>query len=94
MDVVLWVVAGLVAVVYVAEQVRSFATCRGAWCIAAALPLIGVGFVVGRIVIDTRRDPSSHNLWPFEVLGTVVVALVALRLLGFAEHRRGVGVGP
>lgn len=24
--------------------------------------------VLGRIVVETGRDPTSHNLWPFEVV--------------------------
>ena len=91
MDIALLVVAGLVAVAYVVVQVRSFATRHGAWRVAAALPLIGVGLVVGRVVADTRRDPTSHNLWPLEVLVSVAVALVALGLLAWLESRRAVG---
>ena len=61
---------------------------RGGWRVAAAVPALIVAFVVLRIVVDTARDPTSHNLWPFELLmwgaGSVaiVVALaVARRLL-------------
>lgn len=41
---------------------------RGAWRIAAAAPVAMMAFVVLRIVVDVARDPTSHNLWPFEVL--------------------------
>ena len=27
-----------------------------------------MAFVVLRIVVDVARDPTSHNLWPFELL--------------------------
>lgn len=40
---------------------------RGLWRLACAPPLLALGFVVGRIVIETSRDPGSHNLWPFEI---------------------------
>jgi hypothetical protein len=63
---------------------------RGGWRIAAALPAGVVLFVVLRIVVDTTRDPTSHNLWPFEILefGIVALAIVAaLKLL-----RRFIGV--
>ncbi|QJR09511.1 hypothetical protein DSM104443_00555 [Usitatibacter rugosus] len=41
---------------------------HGPWRWLAALPLVVMAVVVGRIVIDTSRDPTSHNLWPFEIL--------------------------
>lgn len=41
---------------------------RGRWRIAAVIPALVMGFVVLRIVIDTSRDPTSHNLWPFEII--------------------------
>jgi hypothetical protein len=51
---------------------------RGGWRLAALLPLLGVIAVVVTIVVDVRADPTTHNLWPFEVLGAVVVAGPAL----------------
>ena len=41
---------------------------RGGWRLAAALPAVAMGFVVLRILVDTARDPTAHNLWPFEIL--------------------------
>ncbi|MGH6635545.1 MAG: hypothetical protein ACRED0_05230, partial [Gammaproteobacteria bacterium] len=41
---------------------------RGGWRIAAAVPAVLMAFVVLRIVVDAARDPTSHNLWPFEIL--------------------------
>lgn len=40
---------------------------KGMWRYAAALPLAILVLVVLRILIDTSRDPTSHNLWPFEI---------------------------
>ena len=54
---------------------------RGRWRLAAAVPAGVVVFVVLRIVIDTARDPTSHNLWPFEVLMVGTGALVAIGAL-------------
>lgn len=53
----------------------------GGWRVAAAAPALMMGFVALRIVVDTTRDPTSHNLWPFEILRTgalIVVVMVAL----------------
>jgi hypothetical protein len=41
---------------------------RGGWRLAALLPAATMAFVVLRLFIDTARDPTSHNLWPFEIL--------------------------
>jgi hypothetical protein len=63
---------------------------RGGWRVAAALPAAVVLFVILRIVFDTSRDPTSHNLWPFEVLMFSAGALVAIAALKMV--RRLVGV--
>lgn len=41
--------------------------------------------VIARVIVEGIRDPSSHNLWPFEV----IIAL----LLGFACARVGALLG-
>ena len=53
---------------------------RGGWRGAAAVPVAILSFVVLRIVVDTARDPTSHNLWPFELLmwGAASVAVIAV----------------
>lgn len=56
---------------------------QGAWRMAAAVPAAAMGFVIMRIVVDALRDPTSHNLWPFEILiaGSVsTVVMIALYL--------------
>ena len=56
-------------------------TWEGAWRLAAAVPALLLLAAVGRIVIDTRRDPTSHNLWPLELFLYAAVALLLLALL-------------
>jgi hypothetical protein len=53
---------------------------RGRWRLAAAVPAAVLGFVILRIVIDTARDPTSHNLWPFEIVmfGAAALAWIAV----------------
>ena len=65
---------------------------RGGWRMAAAVPAAIMAFVVLRIIIDTSRDPTSHNLWPFEILmagalsaGLTVVLMIARKLTGAAR---------
>jgi hypothetical protein len=66
---------------------------RGGWRKAALLPVAAMAFVALRIVFDTARDPTSHNLWPFEILmfgfASVVfmAALAAVRRLAGARQR-------
>jgi hypothetical protein len=39
--------------------------------VRAAAFLVAAGFVLavmGRVMVETSRDPTSHNLWPFEVV--------------------------
>lgn len=63
---------------------------RGGWRIAAALPVAAMGFVVLRILIGTAVDPTSHNLWPFEILQVGVVGLVVIGVLAGVRRIRGV----
>lgn len=39
--------------------------------------------VLGRMVVETNRDPTTHNLWPFEVAIVGVIGLLA-GLIGVA----------
>jgi hypothetical protein len=46
------------------------------------VPVVAVaaGFVLavlGRVQVETGRDPTSHNLWPFEVIIAGGIGLVA-----------------
>lgn len=76
--------AGLVIVVLAALLLRAceiapfWKTVRIlGWSLAAA--------VIARVIVEGIHDPSSHNLWPFEV----VIAL----LLGFACSMTGAAIG-
>ena len=61
--------------------VRALLQRRGRWGWAALAPLLLILGVVLKIVMDVRADPTSHNLWPFEVLAVVVAAAVLLGVL-------------
>lgn len=68
---------------------------RGGWRLAAAVPAVVMGFVVLRVLIDTSRDPTSHNLWPFEILmfgalsAGAMVVLFALRKVTMPARSQG-----
>jgi hypothetical protein len=63
---------------------------RGGWRIAAAVPVAVIAFVVLRIIIDTARDPTSHNLWPFEIIIFGAVAVGIIGALKIARRMMGV----
>jgi len=59
---------------------------RGGWRVAAALPLAAMAFVVLRIVVDVARDPTSHNLWPFEILMFGAASFAVILVLAFVRR--------
>ena len=64
---------------------------QGGWKLAAAVPTGVVGFVLLRIVADTGADPTSHNLWPFEVL---IAGLASLAITGALALARRLTANP
>jgi len=64
---------------------------RGAWRVAAAVPAAMMAFVVLRLIVDTASDPTSHNLWPFEIL--MVGALSVVIMVALLLSRRMAGAG-
>jgi hypothetical protein len=59
---------------------------RGGWRVAATVPAVMLGFVLLRIVIDVSADPTSHNLWPFEVAIAALLSVGVTAAL-FAARR-------
>jgi hypothetical protein len=80
---------GLVVVAAAAALTRVFSgrrSARVAWAIGAAVPAV----VAARVVADTMRDPTSHNLWPFELVIAMLIggaAALAGALIGGAVSR-------
>lgn len=58
---------------------------RGGWRIVAAVPAAVMAFVVLRILMGTAIDPTSHNLWPFEIVMWGGLSCFAMLLLGIAH---------
>ena len=65
----------------VAAPIWAIRRWHGGWRVAAAVPAVMTGFVVARIVLGTASDPTSHNLWPFEILQVAVLSLVVIGVL-------------
>jgi hypothetical protein len=88
--------AGASGLLVLALELVAVVRWRGAWRALAALPGLALAAVVLRIVVDVGRDPTSHNLWPFEVALTSMGALAVLGVLFavraiFARARRSYG---
>jgi len=49
-------------------QARAIARWQGIWRWLAAAPLLLVAGDALLIVADTSADPTSHNLWPLELV--------------------------
>lgn len=57
----------------------------GAWRMAAVVPAAMMAFVIIRIVVDGLRNPTSHNLFPFEILTTGLLSLGIMAMLYLAH---------
>jgi len=67
---------GLLVVGVAAALTRAFVKSRllpVIFVVGAAVPCA----VFARVVFDGIRDPTSHNLWPFELVIAAVVGLIA-----------------
>jgi hypothetical protein len=70
---------GLIAVPLTAAWLRlrgGWGSARSLWVTTAIAPAV----VMARVTVETSVDPTSHNLWPFELviaglLGLVVAAV-------------------
>ena len=70
--------------VFVGVEVWLIKRWSGAWRIIVALPLLALVGVIGKIIIDVRENPTSHNLWPFEIIiwcGYGIGALLLISIL-------------
>ena len=51
---------------------------KGIWRLAGGVPLVLFGIWLVNFLIDVTKDPTSHNLWPFELLYWAAFAWVWL----------------
>jgi hypothetical protein len=61
--------------------VRALVRWRGGWRLAAVVPMALMGFVVLRLIVGVCIDPTSHNLWPFEMLMVGLLSVVVMATL-------------
>ncbi|HWB30384.1 MAG TPA: hypothetical protein VG736_07775 [Vicinamibacterales bacterium] len=73
----------------VVMPIRALRRWQGGWWYAALVAIAPIAFVVLRIAFDVARDPTSHNLWPFEIVQIGVVSLVLLAIFAIARKATG-----
>jgi hypothetical protein len=64
-----------IAGVVIGLQVWAIRSWQGVWCWLAAAPLLLAGADLVLILVSTAIDPTSHNLWPLELLFVSVIGL-------------------
>jgi hypothetical protein len=75
-----------VPVAYLWLQLCLLRRWAGAWRLAAALPAISWSVWLAGFARDVAADPSSHNLFPFEILIGVALAGFYLGCLALARR--------
>ncbi len=75
-DTVVLMVLGASAAANVVLSIYSFWRARGFWRLVASFPVLSFLGVVLNILTGISRDPTSHNLWPFEGLVTCAAGIV------------------
>jgi hypothetical protein len=81
LQIVLLLLVGTLVIGFFAGSGAALWRWRGGWRWLAGLSLLYVVGVALKIAVDISADPTAHNLWPFELLGAVVVAAAALGAL-------------
>jgi len=69
--------------------VRALLRWRGGWRMVAAVPAALMGFVIARVLVGVSIDPTSHNLWPFEILMVGLLSTVIMAVLILARRATG-----
>jgi len=59
---------------------------HGPWKFAAGLPLFALLLLAAVILIGIMRDPTAHNLWPFEFVIWGIASLIYLGLLALIRR--------
>lgn len=51
---------------------------RHSWFVMAMMCACVPIAVIGRVVMDTAADPTSHDLWPLEVVGALMISILPI----------------
>jgi hypothetical protein len=72
--------------------VRAVLRWRGGWRVAAGMPAALMGFVIVRLIVGVGIDPTSHNLWPFEILIVGLLSSIIMVVLTLARRATGAAI--
>jgi hypothetical protein len=70
-----------IAIVVLGPQIWAIRAWQGVWRWLAAAPLMLVGADLVLILASTAVDPTSHNLWPLELLFIATIGLPVVGVL-------------
>jgi len=68
---------------------RLSRTSRDEWQLLAWVPVLPLGLWAVYIAWGVTRDPTSHNLWPFELIVWIALSLCLLGLFGLGRRMLG-----
>jgi len=64
-----------------AAPIWAFRKWHGLWRMTTLVPIAVMLFIIFRLLIDTSHDPTSHNLWPFEIIIGCVFNMMIMAIL-------------
>ncbi len=73
---------------FAAFNYRAVRQWRDSWEWVRWTPTIILGLWELYLLIVLIKDPTSHNLWPLELLGITVLSLIALAVVAVAYDAR------
>lgn len=76
---------GLIAVALAALLLRAFAVAPF-WKVVRTMTASVAAAVLLRVAVETAQDPTSHNLWPFELVIALALGLACAVPGAFAGH--------
>ena len=76
MDSIVLIMLLATAAANVALSICAFWRARKFRRLLASLPLLSFLGVGLNIIVGVSRDPTSHNLWPFEVFSTCALGII------------------
>lgn len=80
------IVIGCIFAAFVALEVVLIRSWRGWWRRMAFVPAAAVALWAAMIIVSTILDPTSHNLWPFELVLWLAGAFAALGLMALIKR--------
>ena len=73
-------------VIYLALQIRAVMRWTGGFRLAALIPPAVWAMWAAVLILDLSRDPTAHNLFPFEILVGALLSLAYLAFIGLVRR--------